>query len=121
MTEKFTTKQVIVIRRDLQMGAGKLASQACHACLEASEEAKKHDPKIWKLWHDEGAKKVILKVNSLQELLELQEKAKNIGLPCALIIDRGLTQLPANTPTALGIGPGEADKVDEITSHLKLL
>lgn len=121
MTEEFTTKQVIIIRKDLKIGAGKLASQACHACLEASEEAKKHDLKIWKIWREEGAKKVILKANSLRELLELRAKAENAALPFALIVDRGLTQLTPNTPTALGIGPGEANKIDEITGHLKLL
>ncbi len=121
MIEKFAMKQVIIIRRDLHMSVGKLASQACHACLEASERAKGCNPEIWKLWLDEGAKKVILEVDSLQELLDLQEKARGSGLPCVLITDRGLTQLPANTPTALGIGPDESEKIDKITRHLKLL
>ena len=43
MRERSSMKQVIIIRKDLNMDPGKVISQACHACLEASEEAKKLD------------------------------------------------------------------------------
>ena len=119
--EIFTTKQVIAIRKDLHMSVGKMISQACHASLEASEEARKRSLKVWKRWRVEGAKKVVVKVDSLEELLDLEEKARRLGLPNVLIIDRGLTQLPPNTPTALGMGPTEADIIDKISGNLKLL
>lgn len=121
MTETFSVKQVIVIRKDLKMGVGKMASQACHACLEASEETKKCNPGLWKIWRREGAKKVIVKVHSLEELLDLKGKAIKLGVPNVLIVDRGLTQLQPDTPTALGIGPAEIEMMDKITKHLKLL
>lgn len=114
-------KQVIVVRKDLHMDLGKLISQACHACLEASEEAKKSSLKTWKIWHGEGAKKIVVKVNSLEELLELEGNAERLGIPKALIVDRGLTQIPPNTPTALGIGPGKEATIDRLTGGLKLL
>jgi PTH2 family peptidyl-tRNA hydrolase len=113
-------KQIIVLRKDLSMDVGKLISQACHACLEASEAAKKKDHAIWKAWKYQGAKKIVVKVFSLSELLELQNQAKRLGVPHALIVDRGLTQLPPNTPTALGIGPWKAETIDKITGELKL-
>lgn len=113
-------KQIIVLRKDLSMDVGKLISQACHACLEASEAAKKRDLAIWKAWKYGGAKKIVVKVFSLSELLELQNQAKRLGVPHALIVDRGLTQLPPNTPTALGIGPWKAETIDKITGELKL-
>ncbi len=121
MNTTFTTKQIIAIRKDLHMSVGKLVSQACHACLEASESSKKHNLKIWKEWRIKGAKKVIVKVISLDELLSLEEKVKRLNIPHALIIDRGLTQLAPNTPTALGIGPTETNIVDKISGNLKLL
>lgn len=121
MTEISTTKQIIVIRKNLHMSLGKMISQACHASLEASEEAKKQSGKVWKRWRLEGAKKVVVKVNSLEELLDLKEKANRLGLPNALITDRGLTQLPPNTPTALGIGPTDANIINKISGKLKLL
>lgn len=114
-------KQVIVIRKDLKMGTGKLVGQACHASLGASEETKKRDINLWKRWLSEGTKKVIVKVNSLEELLELEKEAKRHRLPNSLVIDRGLTQIPPDTPTSLGIGPAEDEVIDKITGKLKLL
>lgn len=121
MTDVFATKQVIAVRKDLHMSVGKMVSQACHASLEASEEARKRSLEVWKKWRVEGAKKVVVKVNSLEELLDLEDEARRLSLPNALIIDRGLTQLPPNTPTALGVGPTKADIIDKISGRLKLL
>ncbi len=103
------------------MGTGKLIGQACHACLSASEEARKHNPDVWKKWLNEGAKKIVVKVYSLEELLALEREAKKLRLPNALIVDRGLTQLPPDTSTSLGIGPAEDEVIDRITGNLKLL
>lgn len=103
------------------MSVGKLISQASHACLEASEAAKTESPRTWKAWHIEGGRKVVLKVNSLGELLELEKKAKRLKLPCSLIVDRGLTEIPPDTPTTLGIGPAKSELVDKVTGNLKLL
>lgn len=121
LSVQFTTKQVLVLRKDLKMGVGKLIAQACHASLEASEEARKRNPEVWTRWREEGAKKVVVKVSSLEELEELEKKCRSYRLPVALVIDRGLTQLPPNTPTALGIGPAPEADIDKITGGLKLL
>jgi len=111
----------IVIRSDLNMSTGKIVAQACHACLEVYEKAKKRKDEYWRAWHEEGAKKVILKVNSLEKLLELENRAKKLRLPCALIIDRGLTEIPPNTPTAIGVGPSRSELIDKVTGELQLL
>ena len=114
-------KQVIAIRRDLKMGTGKIAGQACHACLGASENARKHNLNTWKKWIDEGAKKIVVKVYSLEEILSLEQEAKKLRIPNALVVDKGLTQIPTDTPTSIGIGPAENELVDRITGKLKLL
>lgn len=113
-------KQAILVRKDLHMDLGKLISQACHACLEASEEAKKRDLASWTIWHTSGAKKIVVKVDSLKELMKFEKLAENLGVPKALIIDKGLTQIPPSTPTALGIGPSKEEIIDKITGDLKL-
>ena len=121
MGTDFTMKQVIVVRKDLAMTLGKLVSQACHACLEASERAKAQDVRAWTRWRREGAKTVVVKVTSLAELVALDAAAEQRRIPKALIVDRGLTQIPPNTPTALGVGPGREAVIDGITGVLQLL
>jgi len=103
------------------MGTGKIVGQACHACLGASEEARKHNLNIWNKWLCDGAKKIVVQVSSLEELLETEQQARRLRLPTSLVIDRGLTQIPPDTPTSLGIGPADDVVVDKITRKLKLL
>ncbi|MGQ9469683.1 MAG: peptidyl-tRNA hydrolase Pth2 [Nitrososphaerales archaeon] len=121
MSIHFEFKMAIVVRADLNMSPGKVAAQACHACLEAYEKARRRKDGYWKEWRKEGAKKVVLKVKSLEELLELERKAKRLKLPYALIVDKGLTEVPPNTPTALGVGPSTSESIDKVTGHLPLL
>ena len=117
----FSYKQVIVVRTDIKMSKGKIAAQAGHAAVSASEYARKNRPEWWNPWIREGQCKIAVKVKSEQELLELERKARNEGLPAALIVDRGLTELPPETITCLGIGPAPSDKVEIITGKLSLL
>jgi PTH2 family peptidyl-tRNA hydrolase len=117
----FFYKQVIVVRIDIKMSKGKIAAQAGHAAVSASEYARKKRPEWWSPWIREGQCKIAVKVKSEQELLELERKARNAGLPAATIVDRGLTELPPETVTCLGIGPAPSDKVDIITGKLSLL
>ena len=63
----------------------------------------------------------LVKVKDAKELLELEEQAIELGLPKALIVDRGLTEIPPGTVTCLGIGPAPVEKIDRITGMLKLL
>lgn len=117
-------KQSLVLRRDLGMGPGKAAVQAAHASVEALFTAIESGNRKWKLWvyewRREGQKKVALRVNSFAELIEIYNKCRNMGLPCSIIRDAGLTQLPPGTATAVGVGPAPEDLVDEITGGLKL-
>lgn len=115
---EFAYKQCLVVREDLKLSRGKIAVQAAHAAIEAYERA---DEKIREAWRSEGQKKVVLKVSSLSELMELKAKAEGMGFACALIKDAGLTEVPPGTITALGIGPDKAEKLDALTGNLKLL
>jgi PTH2 family peptidyl-tRNA hydrolase len=119
--EEFEYKQVIVFRSDLKLSKGKIAAQAGHAAVSATEEARKHHRRWWEAWAREGQCKIAVKVKSEKELLELEEQAKELALPNALIVDRGLTEIPEGTVTCLGIGPAPAEKVDRLTGKLKLL
>ncbi len=118
---EFRFKQVIAVRTDLQMGKGKLAAQVGHAAVSAAEKARAICPKWWTEWLEEGQCKVVVKVSNLDMLLSLREQASQRRLPFSLIRDRGITQVPPNTVTCLGIGPAPSEDVDRITSGLALL
>ena len=117
----FRYKQVIAIRTDLKMSKGKIAVQAGHAAVSAADEARKKHSDWWKAWIAEGQCKIVVRAESEQEIVALEKKAKQSRLPTALIIDRGLTELPPNTITCLGIGPAPSTQIDAITGKLPLL
>jgi len=111
-------KQVIVVRKDLKMGQGKISAQCSHASVEAFALSDKNKSDKWR---EEGMKKIVLKVNSLQELFDLKEIAKKNKLKFALIKDAGRTQIEKGSITCLAIGPDEDEVLDKITGDLKLL
>ncbi|MDR2967594.1 MAG: aminoacyl-tRNA hydrolase [Methanobacteriaceae archaeon] len=111
-------KQVIVVRNDLKMSKGKIAAQCCHGCLGAF---KRSDSNKIKKWEEEGEKKVIVKVNSLEELFQIKEIAKKNNLSNYMVKDAGRTELPAGSITCLAIGPDEDKIIDKVTQDLKLL
>jgi PTH2 family peptidyl-tRNA hydrolase len=136
-------KQIIVIRKDLKMRKGKMCAQAAHAAMKVvldrmlCEDYAK-DSTIWEgcyVWHMtvlesepmyrwlKGAfTKVVVSVDSEEELFDLMEKAENAGMLYSLITDAGKTEFHGErTNTALAIGPEWASKLDPITGGLKLL
>ncbi len=113
-------KQAIIIRNDLKMGKGKIAAQASHASVEAMEKTKTKFPEWVEEWKQTGTQKVVLKVNSEKELLELFESAKK-EIPSALIRDAGRTQIEPGTKTCIGLGPAPENLIDKYTKELKLL
>jgi len=111
-------KQVIVVRKDLKLDKGKLAVQVAHASLDSY---RKSPPGDREPWEEEGSKKVVAEVATLKELLDLQKKARLLGLPHSLIRDAGKTQLKPGTITCLGIGPAQEKEMDKVTGRLKIL
>ncbi|MCL4403657.1 MAG: peptidyl-tRNA hydrolase Pth2 [Candidatus Marsarchaeota archaeon] len=114
-------KQVIIVRTDIEMGKGKLAAQVAHASLTSYFDAEKRDKEVAREWLDSGEKKIVLKVSDEEALTKLYTAFRFKKIPCALVSDRGLTQLPPDTKTALGIGPWHAKEIDLLTKPLKLL
>ena len=114
-------KQAIIIRSDLEMSKGKTAAQAAHASLMSYFEAEKMDEEIAKEWLGTGEKKIVLKVSNEDSLVKLFNAFKFKKVPCALVTDAGLTELPPGSKTALGVGPWHSSDINQFTAGLKLL
>lgn len=135
-------KQVIVVRNDLKMRKGKIAAQAAHASVGAILSIAKKDfgydsrgQKANSLtitidlddpaaiqWFEQRFKKIAVKVDSEQELLNIYQQAKDAYLPCSLIRDAGDTVFNGvPTYTTVAIGPADPDRIDAITGNLPLL
>ncbi len=134
-------KQVILIDKSLGMRMGKAVAQGAHASMKVFldriddvSNLCEDEPGYWALtmmgctkemadWASGSSfKKICLSVPTSVELLELFKKAQEADLPCALVIDNGLTEFNGvHTPTAVAIGPAEAELIDPITGHLKPL
>ncbi len=114
-------KQVIIVRKDLSMGKGKLAVQVAHASLQATFKTYKSRREWFDKWWLSGQKKIVVKVGSEKELLDKAREAEALGLPVAIVRDAGLTQLEPGTLTAVAIGPAPSSLIDRVTGELKLL
>lgn len=113
-------KLVVVVRDDLRMSGGKLAVQVAHAAVSCALSAKARHTDWFTRWYREGQRKVVLHVPDLEELRIIESRAAKAGLPRAMITDAGLTELPPETTTCLGIGPAPGDRIDPITGSLPL-
>lgn len=117
-------KQVIVYRRDLNMRKGKIAAQCAHVALnvfleqgtvEAGRMSFEWTPQMAQ-WVAEGHRKIVLTVDSEEDLLRLYELARASSLPVAKIVDLGHTEFHGvPTLTAVAIGPDLASVIDRIT------
>lgn len=135
-------KQMIVMRRDLKMRKGKIAAQAGHACVTAVLAALERENRLGQIradetgvmltgstqsatplseWFSRGVDKVCVYVDSEEELLAIDRKAKEAGILSALICDNGLTEFHGQpTYTCLAFEPALPEKVDPITGDLPL-
>lgn len=115
-----TIKQVIVVRKDLNMRKGKIGAQVAHGSLAVTLENLDHP--VVKEWLAGIFTKICVSCDSLDELLDLKKKADDAGIINALITDSGKTEFKnVATCTVLAIGPAYIGELDKITGDLKLL
>ena len=111
-------KLALVVRTDLGMGRGKIAAQVAHAAVTAVLASRDADLAAWL---SQGQPKVVLKVTTGEELLDLAGQARAEGLVAEVIHDAGRTQVAPGTATCCAIGPADSDRVDRVTAGLPLL
>lgn len=138
----YTAKQMIVMRHDLKMRKGKIAAQAGHACVEAVLLALKKEGRMDDIretehcitiedggkastplsdWFQYGMAKICVYVNSEEELLEIDRRAREMGFISALIQDAGMTEFHGQpTYTCLALEPLTSEQVEPLTGSLPL-
>lgn len=132
--EPLVVKQVIVMRKDLNMRKGKMIAQGSHASLGAvlliqgdlllgpNARLSERAHGAFLEWINGTFSKICVYVESEQELMRINAAAEKVGLPVKLITDSGRTEFNGvPTRTCLAIGPCYSEDVDAITGELKLL
>ncbi len=114
-------KLVILVRNDLKMGKGKIAAQVGHGAVECALFTEKEDKKSFDAWYKCGQPKIVLKVDSYEELDKYRMIASSNKIHIAVITDAGRTQVEPGTVTCMGLGPAPASELDKITGELKML
>lgn len=115
----YETKQVLLVRKDLNMTRGKEIAQGAHASLAVVLENQK-DARVQK-WLDGSFAKIALVVADEKELFWYEAMARKEGLLHRLIWDNGATMFKGvSTATVLAIGPDESTIIDKLTGSLKL-
>lgn len=136
-----STKQVIVIRKDLNMRKGKMCAQASHASIafltkklvvdsangmsnrfyDCSSEGHRFRKEI-QHWLENSFRKIVVYVNSEEELREIHRLAEYEGLMSHLIEDNGATEFDGvKTITCCAIGPHYDFMFEGVTDTLPLL
>lgn len=138
----YASKQMIIMRKDLKMRKGKIAAQAGHACVTAVLMALEKENRLNQVrtysagiclvpsnmdktplseWFEKGVAKICVYVDSEEELLEIDRKAKEEGIISALIRDAGITEFHGEpTYTCLALEPLSSETADKITGKLPL-
>lgn len=129
-------KQVIVVRKDLKMPPGKLAAQVAHASMAvilnamtkvAKDAAVIHYVLACKSggaidsWISGSFTKVVVGVDSEQDLERLYQLGVERQVPCSRIVDEGRTMFNGvPTLTCCAFGPAPSSALESITGGLKL-
>jgi PTH2 family peptidyl-tRNA hydrolase len=72
-------------------------------------------------WMEDSFAKICVRADSLEQLMDIFNKAEQAGLEVHLVKDSGRTEFKEPTITCLAIGPDYDENIDPITGHLKLL
>ena len=125
-------KQVIVVRKDLNMRKGKLAAQVAHAAMKFlvdNNVSDRPDRLPVELGPEEATwlfggsfTKIVLGCDSEEALRDLLLQAQLSDVEAYPIVDSGRTEFhDVPTLTCAAFGPASVEDVDRVTGHLKPL
>jgi len=123
----------IIVREELNMSGGKIAAQCSHAIqkllvkyffLQVFLASKKALPKnelkhleMTQKWIENLSRKVILKADDK----EWERLKKEFHSECFIVVDAGLTEIPANTETVMCLWPIHKSEKPKSIKKLQIL
>ncbi|GGM68924.1 peptidyl-tRNA hydrolase [Thermogymnomonas acidicola] len=114
-------KMVFAVRRDLDLGKGKIAAQVAHAAVSCALRSMERQRDKFDEWMRQGQKKIVVKVPGIEDIIRIREKAASMGIIFEVVTDAGLTQTEPGTVTCIGLGPDSSERLDTITGMYHLL
>jgi len=146
----YPVKQVIVVNASLRdikgqkLPKGKWCAQVAHASMKVFLDRMKFEAypnsvnsasdcddsqQLYKTWFTSAMRqwmqtdfaKVVVKVESEEELRRVYDTAVSMSVPCAIIEDNGTTCFGnEKTVTCIAVGPATSREIDKITGDLQL-
>lgn len=117
-------KQVIIMRKDLDMSPGKAIAQGAHASVAAIKNGERDDSFVYgyEEWCRTGSTKIVLGAKNYSELSKIEDMANDAGIVnSGIIMDEGRTEFGYQvTPTCIALGPATNLDIDKITKRLRL-
>jgi peptidyl-tRNA hydrolase len=110
----------IFVNKGLGMSAGKLASQAAHAAVEAFQISQ---PRLIAAWNRGGHyTKLVMEATDEEQMRTIERYLNDRQVKTKLIIDEGMTEIEPHRVTALGCEIVDKDEGDreEVFSTFKL-
>jgi PTH2 family peptidyl-tRNA hydrolase len=111
---------VVLIRSDLRMKPGKIASQVIHAALGACYQTLDREITVKFMKESLERRIICLKVEDEEKMLEIQEEMQKLKMNTFIQVDLGFTQVPSLSKTAMAIGPDYTDKFSGLFKNLAL-
>ncbi|KAH8835370.1 peptidyl-tRNA hydrolase PTH2-domain-containing protein [Flagelloscypha sp. PMI_526] len=109
-------KMVLVVRTDANLSTGTICELCGTATLACYKALTAKNPQLAKHWEMTGQAKIALKAKNVNQILDLEAKAKSLNL-CA----RNMKD--PNNPTVpgiLAIGPAPVSLINQVTGKLRL-
>jgi len=121
-------KQVIIVRKDLNLRKNELASHVATASmgfLLENNESERNDVINVKLsneevmWLNGSFEKIIVGVDSEKDLKDLMFKAELEGIGVYPVLSRNSDKFNDSTITCAALGPDDSKLINHVTGHLK--
>ncbi|CAF3544832.1 unnamed protein product [Rotaria socialis] len=114
-------KMLFIVNGSLSMSSGKMAAQVAHSAVDLYQKILDQRLMAINFWRISGQKKIVVRGDSTEELLDIQQRVSvNKAVVTSIIRDAGRTEIASGSITCLGLF-GNDSQLDSITRHLKLM